>query len=78
MSEIELGCKWHFDYRGGQDQGPNDAKSITFRKDSTAALVRESIQNSLDAVYDVTQPVEVVFRFRKMTKAYSFRIFQSR
>lgn len=71
MSEIELGCKWHFDYRGGQDQGPNDAKSITFRKDSTAALVRESIQNSLDAVYDVTQPVEVVFRFRKMTKAYS-------
>ena len=71
MSEIELGCKWHFDPRGGQDQGPNDAKSIAFRKDSTAALVRESIQNSLDAVYDITKPVEVIFRFRKMTKAFS-------
>ena len=71
MSEIELGCKWHFDPRGGQDQGPNDAKSIAFRKDSTAALVRESIQNSLDAVYDITKPVEVVFRFKKVTKSLS-------
>lgn len=60
--EAENGCKWHFaEQTGGTDIGPNDAMSQIFKKDKYRALVRESIQNSLDAVYDNTKPVEVHF-----------------
>lgn len=50
----ELDCKWHFaemDANAG-DEGPNSAMSQTFAQFPCAALVRESIQNSLDAVLD--------------------------
>ena len=58
----ELGCKWHFaEQTGGTDIGPNDAMRQIFKKVPYEALVRESIQNSLDAVYDRTKPVEVHF-----------------
>lgn len=60
--QAENGCKWHFaEQTGGTDIGPNDAMSQIFKKDKYRALVRESIQNSLDAVYDRTKPVEVHF-----------------
>lgn len=60
--QAENGCKWHFaEQTGGTDIGPNDAMSQIFKKEKYRALVRESIQNSLDAVYDRTKPVEVHF-----------------
>lgn len=67
MASSELDCRWHFaPSSGGQDQGPNEAMSELFKKDPFESLVRESIQNSLDAVYDKSLPVHVHFRWRKM------------
>ena len=59
--QAEIGCKWHFaEQTGGTDIGPNDAMSQIFKKVPYEALVRESIQNSLDAVYDRTKPVKFI------------------
>lgn len=67
MATSELDCKWHFaPSAGGIDQGPNEAMSELFKKSPFESLVRESIQNSLDAVKDQSQPVHVNFRWRKM------------
>ena len=54
MSSYEKDCKWHFAAleENAGDEGPNSAMSQTFSKFPCAALVRESIQNSLDAVVD--------------------------
>lgn len=60
----ELGCRWHFAIQeGGRDDGLNDAMMQNFGKKPYSALVRESIQNSLDAVLDPSKPVIVEFRF---------------
>ena len=40
--------------------------SELFKKDPFESLVRESIQNSLDAVQDKDQPVHVVFRWKRL------------
>ena len=67
MASSELDCKWHFaSTAGGQDQGPNEAMSEWFKKDPFESLVRESIQNSLDAVQDKGQPVHVVFQWKRL------------
>lgn len=67
MSTSELECRWHFaPTTGGQDQGPNEAMSELFKKDPFESLVRESIQNSLDAVRDKNRPVNVVFRWKRL------------
>ena len=67
MANSELDCRWHFaPTAGGQDQGPNEAMSELFKKDPFESLVRESIQNSLDAVQDKDQPVHVVFRWKRL------------
>ena len=67
MANSELDCRWHFaPTAGGQDQGPNEAMSELFKKDPFESLVRESIQNSLDAVQDKNQPVHVVFRWKRL------------
>lgn len=55
----ERGCLWHFDPQTGQDEGPNDALTQNFKKSPYVSLIRESIQNSLDAVADETKPVVV-------------------
>ena len=54
MSIYEKDCKWHFAAleENAGDEGPNSAMSQTFSKFPCAALIRESIQNSLDAVVD--------------------------
>ncbi len=54
--------KWHFGVReGGSDTADNiDAKFFT---ENYASLVRESLQNSLDAQADETKPVTVTYRF---------------
>lgn len=70
MSSYEKDCKWHFAAleENAGDEGPNSAMSQTFSKFPCAALVRESIQNSLDAVVDEDQPVKVSFEYRSLEK----------
>ena len=67
MAGREKNCKWYFaDQPNVQEVGPNNAMEQSFKKHPYAALVRESIQNSLDAVLDKTEPVLVAFSFKEM------------
>ena len=68
MAKREQNCKWCFADQplGGQDVGPNNAMAQNFKKHPYASLVRESIQNSLDAVADKSKPVRVVYSFKNM------------
>lgn len=71
----ELGCYWHFAPQdGGRDDGPNDAMMQNFRSKPYSALVREAVQNSLDAVLDSSQPVRVEIGFSSFN-ARSFNNF---
>jgi len=68
------GCKWFFaDAPVNQDLGPNDAKFEIFKPDINS-LVRESIQNSMDAVDDESVPVRMSFRIRSFQRD-SFQSF---
>lgn len=63
MSKAEKNCRWNFAPRvGGIDQGPNEAMGDIFKKLPYQALVREAIQNSLDAAKDEDEPVIVTFK----------------
>lgn len=63
----ELGCYWHFaTQEGGREDGPNDAMMQNFRAKPYSALVREAVQNSLDAVLDPLQPVRVEISFSNL------------
>lgn len=63
MGQAERNCKWSFSPRiGGMDQGPNDAMGDTFKKLPYQALVREAIQNSLDAAANENDKVIVTFK----------------
>lgn len=67
MSGREKDCKWYFsDQPNGQEIGPNNAMEQSFKRYPYASLVRESIQNSLDAVDDDSEPVVVEYSFRQM------------
>lgn len=67
MAGREKNCRWHFsDQPNGQETGPNNAMEENFKHHPYASLVRESIQNSLDAVADHTQPVLVKYSFKRM------------
>lgn len=67
MAGREKYCKWYFaDQPNVQEVGPNNAMEQSFKNHPYAALVRESIQNSLDAVLEKSAPVQVVFSFREM------------
>lgn len=67
MAGREKNCKWYFaDQPNGQEVGPNNAMEQSFKSQPYASLVRESIQNSLDAVLDKTEPVLVKFSFMEM------------
>lgn len=65
MPDLELGCKWYFapePEMGAEAKGPNRSMMLTFRQSPYGSLVRESIQNSLDAApKDATEPVKVVY-----------------
>ncbi len=70
MSEKEKKCKWYFaDQPNGQEVGPNNAMEQSFKNHPYASLVRESIQNSLDAILDKSEPVVVKFSFMEMQGA---------
>lgn len=63
MAEIdttEKGCRWHFaPQEGGREDGPNDAMMQNFKSKPYQSLVREAVQNSLDAVLNPEKPVKV-------------------
>ncbi|MBO6622097.1 MAG: hypothetical protein JJ892_09750 [Balneola sp.] len=64
----EKNLKWHFVTEGGTDIGPNDSVRQNFKGNPYYYIVRESIQNSLDAVLDKNKPVEVSFDFVKISR----------
>ena len=68
MAGREKNCKWFFADQppGGREIGPNNAMEQSFKKHPYASLVRESIQNSLDAVLDNNEPVRMKYEFREM------------
>ncbi len=67
MAGREKECKWFFaDQPNVQEVGPNNAMEQNFKNHPYASLVRESIQNSLDAVLDKTEPVRMAFSFKEM------------
>ena len=58
---------WYFPSNGqGKQQGFNDAGMDIFHEDPVGSLVRESIQNSLDAKDDGVGPVQVVFSLSEL------------
>lgn len=67
MAGREKNCKWYFaDQPNGQEVGPNNAMEQSFKSHPYASLVRESIQNSLDAVLDKSQLVRMKFLIDEM------------
>lgn len=60
---MEKNCKWHFKPEGGSEIGPNDPLHITFKGNPYYSIVREAIQNSLDAVDKKDDPVVVSFQY---------------
>lgn len=64
----ELNCKWYFGPEPrGNEHGPNNPTALTFKGTKYHSLIRESIQNSLDAVDDPSKPVEVSFDHREFS-----------
>lgn len=59
---MEKNCIWHFKPEGGGEIGPNDPLHVTFKGNPYYSIVREAIQNSLDAVRDNNYPVKVSFQ----------------
>lgn len=62
---LEKGCRWFFAPGVNYNVGPTDAAGQNFRG-VWDSLIRECIQNSLDAVKDPNQPVIVRFDFKNM------------
>ena len=64
----EKGCCWTFAPQdGGREDGPNDAMMQNFKSKPYNALVREAVQNSLDAVDDQSEPVKVEISFAEIS-----------
>lgn len=64
----ELNCKWYFGPQArGNEKGPNNPTALTFKGTKYHSLIRESIQNSLDAVDDKSKPVVVSFDYREFS-----------
>ena len=61
----EKDCRWHFGRETGREQ-LSDPMSDHFKDDLYTSLVRESIQNSLDAAADNPDPVRVEFVYKTL------------
>lgn len=72
-SAAELGCKWHFKAGMNFSMGATDAAGQNF-DGSWDSLIRECIQNSLDAVLDKSKPVTVQIKFSRFNMS-SYRNF---
>ena len=68
MDSKENNCKWHFDPQGGREKGVKDALEENFKAHPYYSIVREAIQNSLDAVSDPDNPVVVEFNFLEINR----------
>lgn len=73
---MEKNCKWYFKKEGGNDVGPNDAIHLTFKGNPYYSIVREAIQNSLDAVNDDRFPVSVSFKYFDLDRVQYPSFFQ--
>lgn len=73
---MEKNCKWYFKNEGGNDVGPNDAIHLTFKGNPYYSIVREAIQNSLDAVNDDRFPVSVSFQYFDLDRVQYPSFFQ--
>lgn len=70
MAGREKNCRWYFaDQPNGMESGPNNPMEQSFKKNIYASLIRESIQNSLDAVLNPSEPVRMKFSFMGMRGA---------
>jgi len=65
---MEKDCKWYFGNEGGKDIGPNDPIHQTYKGSPYYSIIREAIQNSLDAVYNDTIPVKVSFQYFELDR----------
>ncbi len=64
----ELNCKWYFGPQSkGNEKGPNDSTAMTFKGSKFHSFIRESIQNSMDAVDDINRPVNVSIDYREFS-----------
>jgi len=69
---------WHFaEITGGNTYGAKDANFEHFKGNKYESLVRESIQNSLDAADNKGYPVKVTFRFRNIPSTNFNNFFQT-
>lgn len=73
---MEKNCKWHFDKSGISVTGPNDSIHETFRANPYYSLVREAVQNSIDAIDNENAPVKVVFEFGSLEKKKYPNLFE--
>lgn len=69
MTNAENGCLWHFGAEGPVDLGPTDPMKGTFKSTPEINVVREAIQNSLDARAPSAEgPVNVSFRLARLER----------
>lgn len=73
---MEKNCKWYFDKSGISVTGPNDSIHETFRANPYYSIVREAVQNSIDAVDNENAPVKVVFEFGSVEKKSYPNLFE--
>ena len=72
---MENNCKWFFDEQKARGKGVNDPLEENFKAHPYYSIVRESIQNSLDAVRDIEKPVIIEFNFDEINRnEYPFLI----
>ena len=79
MCTTERNCTWHFGIESGRSEGPFDATGQNFKQRPYASLLREAVQNSMDAHIKVLNAdgtvfvptVEVTFSFGSL-KASDF------
>lgn len=73
----ELDCCWHFGIETGRSEGPFDATGQNFKQRPNASLLREAVQNSMDAHiikidmdrHESIPTVEIYFSFGSIKKS---------
>jgi len=66
--DVEKKCRWHFMPEGPRDIGPNDPIHENFKGRPYYSIVREAIQNSLDARLNENESVKVSFNWYKLDR----------
>ena len=64
----QMKASWRFGTNDtGETEGPNNSGIANFTDDRTGGLVREVLQNSIDARAHQNQPVEVSFQVEELS-----------